>query len=205
MHGNLKNILIYLVIHISRNHNDEIVIIDTGFLNYFKYTTQLFCKLFITQLTRMCIWIFTNFIEKYRHIICKTNLSYYLQFIHYGVCSLCRISDTGIIMVSQRRCDARDSQNNANILYNARFLTTCFVYSLANFGFVLHQNEFIHVIIGFKHDVPYSVGSEALAGYSDMSGATRLVHWLILVVPSCLRSHNAWYIMRKSFLLLYND
>ena len=28
----------------------------------------------------------------------------------------------------------------------------------------------------------------------------RLVHWLILVAPSCLRSHNAWYIMLKSLM-----
>ena len=35
-------------------------------------------------------------------------------------------------------------------------------------------------------------------GYVNALGATRLVHWLILVAPSCLRSHNARYIMLKS-------
>ena len=34
-------------------------------------------------------------------------------------------------------------------------------------------------------------------GYVSALGATRLVHWLILVAPSCLRSHNARYIMIK--------
>ena len=34
--------------------------------------------------------------------------------------------------------------------------------------------------------------------YVNALGATRLVHWLILVVSSCLRSHNARYIMLKS-------
>ena len=58
----------------------------------------------------------------------------------------------------------------------------------------MYQNESIHVIIGFKHDVACIVRSEALGGHSD----TRLVHWLILVAPSCLRSHNARYIMLKS-------
>ena len=38
-----------MMIHISHNHNDEIVI-DTDFLNYFNYTMQLS---FLTQLTRI--------------------------------------------------------------------------------------------------------------------------------------------------------
>ena len=37
-------------------------------------------------------------------------------------------------------------------------------------------------------------------GYVSALGATRLVHWLILVAPSCLRSHNARYIMLKSLI-----
>ena len=37
-------------------------------------------------------------------------------------------------------------------------------------------------------------------GYVNALGATRLVHWLILVAPSCLRSHNARYIMLKSLI-----
>ena len=38
-------------------------------------------------------------------------------------------------------------------------------------------------------------------GYVSALGATRLVHWLILVAPSCLRSHNAQYIMLKSLII----
>ena len=37
-------------------------------------------------------------------------------------------------------------------------------------------------------------------GYVNALGATRLVHWLILIAPSCLRSHNARYIMLKSLI-----
>ena len=41
-------------------------------------------------------------------------------------------------------------------------------------------------------------GTQGPFGYVSALGATRLVHWLILVAPSCLRSHNARYIMLKS-------
>ena len=37
-------------------------------------------------------------------------------------------------------------------------------------------------------------------GYVSARGATRLVHWLILMAPWCLRAHNAWYIMLKSLI-----
>ena len=69
-------------------------------------------------------------------------------------------------------------------------------------GFAVYQNEIIHVIIGFKHDVSCIVRSGPL-GYVSAWGATRLVHWLILVAPSCLRSHNARYIMLKSLIISY--
>ena len=41
-------------------------------------------------------------------------------------------------------------------------------------------------------------------GYVSRLGATRLVHWLALVAPSCLRSHNARYVMLKSFKQLWD-
>ena len=53
-----------------------------------------------------------NFIENYWHITCKGSLSNYLLFTRICVYSLCRLSDTGIIMTSQRRCHARCSQNH---------------------------------------------------------------------------------------------
>ena len=41
-------------------------------------------------------------------------------------------------------------------------------------------------------------GTQGPLGYVSALGARRLVHWLILMTPSCLRSHNACYIMLKS-------
>ena len=76
------------------------------------------------------------------------------KFTYICVYSLRRFSDTGIIMTSQRCCHARDSQNQAQIFYNARFAAACLGNSLAEFGFVVYENELIHVIIGFKHDIP---------------------------------------------------
>ena len=110
-----QNLVVHIHIQQSQWRNCG-VIIDTGFLDYFDYTKQLLCKLFRTELNRIDIWIITNCIENFRHIICKTNLSNYLPYIHTCVYSLCRINNTGIIMMSQRQSHARDSQNHAQIL-----------------------------------------------------------------------------------------
>ena len=40
-------------------------------------------------------------------------------------------------------------------------------------------------------------GTKGPRGSVNALGATRLVHWLILVAPKCLRSHNARCIMLK--------
>ena len=111
MHGNFKNVPKFSHSHISQSQwrNPEIIF-DTGFLGYLNYTMQLFCKLFPMQLTRIHIWNPTNLIWNYWHIICKTKLSKYLPFTHICIYSLCQFNDTGIIMTSQRRCHARDSQ-----------------------------------------------------------------------------------------------
>ena len=94
MHGDLKNIPKCSHSNILQSQWRNCgVIIDTDFLNYFNYSTQLFCKLFLTQLTRISIWIIISFIEYYRHIISKTSLSNYLPFKDICVYGLCRISD----------------------------------------------------------------------------------------------------------------
>ena len=45
-------------------------------------------------------------------------------------------------------------------------------------------------------------GTQGPLGYISACGATRLVHWLIPVAPSCLQSHNAQYIMLKSSIIM---
>ena len=71
---------------------------------------------------------------------------------------------------------------------NARFVATRFRKSPVDFGFIMYQKELIHAVIGFKHNVPCIVSSEALRGHSDTS-----VH-----EARSPRSHNAQYIMLKS-------
>ena len=44
-------------------------------------------------------------------------------------------------------------------------------------------------------------GTQGPLGYFNALGATRLVHWLILVTTSCLRSHNVRYIMLQSLII----
>ena len=64
----------------------------------------------------------------------------------------------------------------------------------------MYQNELIHVIIGIKHDVAMHCeigGTQGPLRYVSALGATRLVHWQILVAPSC-QSYKAHYIMLKS-------
>ena len=101
---------------------------------------------------------------------------HYPPFTHICVNSLCRFSETSIIMTSQRRCHARDSQNYVYIFNNTRFVDTRFVNSLADFGFVMYQNELIYVIIGFKHGVPCIARSKALRGHSHTS-CTNWTSW----------------------------
>ena len=43
-----------------------------------------------------------------------------------------------------------------------------------------------------------AAATQGSLGYVNALGVTRLVHWLIMMAPSCLRSHNARYIMLKS-------
>ena len=147
-----------LVIHIFRNHNDAIVELSSIQTSWIISTVGCnYCASYF-----MCSWIKINFIDNYRHIICNSDLSNHLPFIHICVYSLWRINDTGIIMTSQRRCHARDSQNHAYIFNNARFVAARFGNSLADCGFVMYQNELIHVIIGF-------VRSKARRGHEDKS------------------------------------
>ena len=95
MHGNFKNVPKFSHSYITQSQwrNPEIIF-DTGFLGYLNYTTQLFCILFLTQLTRIHIWNPTNLIWNYWHIICKTKLSKYLPVTHICIYSLCQLMMT---------------------------------------------------------------------------------------------------------------
>ena len=75
MHGKLK-MLQNSIILLFVNHNGKIVKLSSihciiDFLNCLNYTIQSFSKLFLVQLTRICIWYFIIFIENYRRILHK--------------------------------------------------------------------------------------------------------------------------------------
>ena len=95
-------------------------------------------------------------------MIDKINFPKYFPFTHVCIHILCRFSGNGIILMSQRHCYARDPRNNASISFEALFLIARFWTALANFGFVKYYNHLIHVMIGFKHDVPCIGRLEAL-------------------------------------------
>ena len=64
MHGNFLDVPNFSNSHISPSQwRNREIIFDTGFLGYLNYTTQLFCKLFPTQLTSIHIWNPTNIIQ----------------------------------------------------------------------------------------------------------------------------------------------
>ena len=90
-------------------------------------------------------------------------------------------------MTSQRRCYARDLQKHACIFHNVWFATSRFGTSLVNFGFIMYQNQIINVIMIGHSDT--SMHSALRASCIDWSS------W-----PSCLRCHNARYIMLKSLI-----
>ena len=186
------------VIHTSRNHNDEIAEVSQSCISYVIKTIQPnYSKIYFLQnWVRILIWIVIDFIKNYRHIIFKTDYQNYVPFKNICVHNLCRFSDTGIIMTPQRRCYARDLQNHAYIFYNAWFASPRFGISLANFGFVMYQNQIIHVIIGFKHAVSCNVRSEALRGHSDTS-----VHSALLMkLQEYSDIHIPWLMFVKSVL-----
>ena len=81
---------------------------DVNVLNHLSHRAQIFNKLFLTLLTRIRIWNIITFVEKYQRIVCKTKLPRNTPFTRICVLIWCRVSDTGIIMASQRRCYARD-------------------------------------------------------------------------------------------------
>ena len=116
---------------------------------------------------------------------------------------MCRFSDTGIALTSHNRCHARDSQKPCIEF----LLCTIRRHPLRKLAcrFRLHNiskridsccnriqlSMVYHALWDRRH-------SGATGMYVNALGRTRLVHWLILVAPSCLRSRNARYILLKS-------
>ena len=138
-----------------------------NFLSYLNYETQLFRKLFLTELNRILIWIIIDFIKKYRHIIYKTDYLNHFPIKHvvFIFCvdlvtpeSLWRHKGVAMRVVYKTMhrwfSTIHDSPPSASELH------------LKYFGFVMYQKQIIHVIIGFKHDVSCIVRSEALKGHS---------------------------------------
>ena len=166
MHGNLKDIpkLCNSLISSSQCRNCEIII-DTSLLKYLNFTTQSFCMLFLTQLTRLWnIFDSNQFHWKLPAHNLQNQLLNYLPFRHICVYNLCRCSDTGITMTSQRRWHAHDSENKC-IDFQQCTIRHHIGYSLADFDFVMYQSELIHFIIGLKHRVPCIVRLGALRGH----------------------------------------
>ena len=133
-----------------------------------------------------------NLFQDYIRIFYSTSSPKYFPFTEICVHILRRYIDTGIKMMSWKPHYARDQLNRASIFYNARQrLLQNFICQY--FGFVMYQNQVNHVKVGFKHDVlSIIMRSEALRWFLDTSCTD-----FIPVAPSCLRAHDAWYIMLK--------
>ena len=80
--------------------------------SYFKHTTKFFRKL--QNWAHISIWIIINHIDNYQHIFYETNFQKYFPFTHICCHISYRLSDTKIIMTSQRHY-ARNPQNHAYI------------------------------------------------------------------------------------------
>ena len=103
------------VIHTSRKLNDEIAEVSQSQISLGIITMRrIFSESsFLQNWATILIWINIDFIKIYRHTIYKTEYSNDFPYKHICIHILCRFSDTGIIMMSQRRCYARDLQNHA--------------------------------------------------------------------------------------------
>ena len=140
-------------IHISRNHNDEIAKSSLIHVSWIVLTIRHnYSASDFLHSNRNSYLKYKQFHWKLSVQNLINQLMKYLLFLHIFVYSLCRFSNTGFIMTSQN---------------HARFIADCFVNYLADFGFVMYHHELIHVLIGFKHDAPCIVRSEARRGHSD--------------------------------------
>ena len=151
MHGKLRKVLNFSHSHILQSQwwtcESRIV---TDFLSYLSHTTQLSTKLFVTKLNRVRIWNIINVIEIYWRITYKHNFAKYFLSTHICV-HIC------VDLVIPRN------------FYKVWFALVGFRILLANSGVVKYQNHLIHLVIGFKHDMPCIVRSEALRGNSYLS------------------------------------
>ena len=96
------------VFHTSCNHNDEIAEVSQSWFSLVIITIgrNYSESYFLQNQVRIHIWIINDFIKNYRHIIYKRGYWHYFPFTHICIHILCRFSDTGIILTSQRHCYA---------------------------------------------------------------------------------------------------
>ena len=184
-----------------------------NFASYFKHTTKFFRKL--QNWAHISIWIIINHIDYYQHIFYETNFQKYFPFTHICCHISYRLSDTKIIMTSQRHY-ARNPQNHAYI-----FIVHGLAHPASELWLIIPnllsiKTKIIHGVIRFKNDVPCLVRSEALRGNCQITrfmgptwgppGSCRLqmgpmlAPWallyglgyvrLILVASSCLIYHK---------------
>ena len=180
IHGNLKNVPKFSHSHISQSQWRNCEIIPTI---RDKYSARYFVK----KSTRILIKNMKNFIENHRH---KNLLNDFMKLCNLQIFALIVCVDSVTPVPSWRHKVAAMymTRKTVYIFYNARFLATRNLR--ADIGFAIYQNEIIHVIRGFKHDVPCIVRSGELRGTLGDVSAPRLVHWRLRVSPSCLQSHK---------------
>ena len=98
----------------------------------------------------------------------KTNISKYFPFAHIYVHILCGFSDIRIIMTTQKRCYARDSQNRISTMHGSSTPISELRLQIS-VSWCFRNKYIIHVIIGFRHDLSCNVRSEAVRGPSNTS------------------------------------
>ena len=119
-----------------------------NFLSYFNHTTQLFRKLFSTNLSLNSYLNYDWFYWKILTHNVKNGIYIIFPITHICAHVLCRICDIWIRITSSKRCNARNPLNYASILYNAWLSTSRFGILLANLGSIMYQIHISNVIIG---------------------------------------------------------
>ena len=95
------------------------------------------------KLIRLSLWIINNCIENYQGIVCKTNLAKYFPYTHFCIHIMCRFSNTGIILMSQRIVMHEVHLTMGRLFTIHKPITTCFRTLLADFGFVMYEKKYL--------------------------------------------------------------
>ena len=139
----------------------------TKLRNYPNYTKQILCEIFRKIINQNSYLKHEEFHWKSSAQKCAKRFYEIICNLHIFAFIVCVDLVTPVPSWRHKVVAMHVTRKTVHIFYNAQFLATRNLR--ADIGFVMYQNEIIHVIRGFKHEVPCIVRSEELRGHSETS------------------------------------